>query len=251
MGIKVTIITPTYNVGDKIIATINSVISQSMIDYEYIIMDGQSTDNIKDKIDNYLIKYPQIHFYQGKDEGIYDAMNKAIKIAEGDYCYFIGAGDRLHDSGVLLNVLKAAEKTDADIIYGYVKAIGENTNYIMNYRLDYRYPVQFFPVCHQAVFSKTKLLKQRGFDLAYKVGADQDWMMYMKKQRKKMVYIDYPIADYMLDGFSNSDLGKNTFDVEKIQIHKKYFPVNYYLITYYRRIRDAVKRMLHKGKRIS
>lgn len=248
MSVKMTIITPTYNVGDKIVATINSVIIQSMTDYEYIIMDGKSNDDIRVRIEKYLEKYPQIQFYQETDTGIYDAMNKAVQIAKGEYCYFIGAGDTLHDSEVLANVINTAEDTNADIIYGYVNAVGEENEYALNYRLDYRYAIQFFPVCHQAVFGKTKLLKQRGFDLTYRVGADQDWMMYMKKQKKNFVYINYPIANYMLDGYSNSEVGKNIFDEEKVKIHKKYFPINYYLITNYRRIRDFVKGIFCKGK---
>lgn len=239
MGTKFTIITPTYNVGDKILTTLNSILEQNYIEYEYIIMDGMSSDNIKERLAQYIESESRIRFFEGKDYGIYDAMNKAIDKATGEYCYFIGAGDVLYDSDVLGKIADSIEEDGDDIIYGYVKAVGGKGTTDIKYMLDYRYIVQFFPVCHQAVFAKTKLLKERMFDLTYEVGADQDWLMHMKKMRKTFKYVNIPVAKYMLDGFSNSEHGKARFDKEKVRIHKKYYPVFYFLITNYRKIRKV------------
>ena len=89
----ITIITPAYNVIDSITKTYASVMSQKNVEFEYIIVDGMSIDNSIELYDSWSSN-PKFKYFVEKDEGIYDAMNKGVKLASGDYIIFLGSGDK-------------------------------------------------------------------------------------------------------------------------------------------------------------
>src|SRR5260221_9607043 len=92
---RVSVITPTLNPGPKLEATINSVLAQKAELFEYIIVDGGSTDETLSLVRKYG---KRLTWVSKKDRGVYDAMNKGIKMARGDYLYFLGAGDHLREN---------------------------------------------------------------------------------------------------------------------------------------------------------
>jgi len=188
-----TIITVVYNGEKSITKTINSVLKQTYGNFEYIIIDGNSTDNTNIIISNF--KDSLTNFISENDLGIYDAMNKGIRLAKGEWVNFMNSGDVFNDENVLYNISKFIEKDplNLDIIYG---------NHILNFndslikikpmnlnRLNYE-----MAFCHQSTFIKNDILKSNYFNLQYKYASDFDMMnkLYLKKMNFK--YIDHDIC---------------------------------------------------------
>jgi glycosyltransferase involved in cell wall biosynthesis len=188
-----TIITVVYNGEKSITKTINSVLKQTYGNFEYIIIDGNSTDNTNIIISNF--KDSLTNFISENDLGIYDAMNKGIRLAKGEWVNFMNSGDVFNDENVLYNISKFIEKDplNLDIIYG---------NHILNFndslikikpmnlnRLNYE-----MAFCHQSTFIKNDILKSNYFNLKYKYASDFDMMnkLYLKKMNFK--YIDHDIC---------------------------------------------------------
>ena len=218
----ITIITPTFNVANSISKTYNSIMHQKNANFEYIIMDGMSTDHsieiFKSWSDN-----PKFKYFVEQDAGIYDAMNKGVKRASGDYIIFLGAGDVFVSDMVLKNVEEVITKTEADIIYGYSIFCYKNGEK-MNYKrmVDKTYSFRADPISHQAIFSRKGLVEEYPFDLKYRIAADQDWIMKMYKKRKKFYYIDLAITNYDMGGISASEEGMEKGKKEIHAIHQKY-----------------------------
>ncbi len=239
---KISVISPTFNVENEIQKSLRSVFVQSYGGFEYLIQDGGSEDGTRSVVKEYSDQDSRFKFYVEKDDGIYDAMNKAVEKASGDYCIFLGAGDRLYDADTLGELVRNLEKERTDILYGYV--VEENpdgSRREFREKLDIWYTVKFRPVCHQAIVAKTDLLRERPFDITYKIAADQDWLLYMKKKRKKIKYINIPIAYYPRDGVSSSPEGGEIFKKEKKKIQMTYYPGRCFLYSTYF---DLKKRIL-------
>ena len=241
--ITFSIITPAYNAGSQLSKTIASISNQDCQNFEYIIQDGGSNDGTFELIEEIKKEKPWVKFCQQKDNGIYDAMNLAVDSALGEYIIFLGAGDLLYDSSVLSQVEKCISDNNApDIIYGYVMTQKPEESDLVKYdnRLNFWYTLKFRPVCHQAIFAKASLFKEKKFDISYEVVADQDWMMSMVKAGKCIKYIDTPISVYMLDGMSSSPEGEKKGINEQRYIHKKYYPVRSLLWQTYNAIKKKV-----------
>lgn len=235
---KISIIVPTFNAEKYIKETLESVFKQSFREWECLIIDGLSQDKTEEVVDKYKSD-DRIKFFSEKDNGIYDAMNRGVLKATGDYCIFLGAGDIFYNNDVLTNVVSYLEKKKSDVCCGYVKTIKDGIEGEIRVKPNYiMYCVRFIPVCHQSVFAKTELLKKRPFDTTFKIGADQDWIMCMKKRGMRFSYIDLPIAYYSLEGISSSNSGNDIFKVERCTIHNKYYPLWYKIISWHRSRRN-------------
>lgn len=235
------IITPTYNAMENIERSIKSVRCQKYDNYEYIIMDGVSTDCTKAVVEKYSQVDNKIKFHSEKDNGIYDAMNKGVSLATGDFCIFLGAGDTLFDESVLDDIAKELNKYSPDIIYGY--AVFVDGDQMMEYRrlIDFNYTFRIRPVCHQAVFAKTDLLRQYPFDIQYKIAADQEWIMHMKKEHKDFLYVDRAISYYPRNGVSSTGEGNVSFVAEHVRIRRKYYPIRGCIMDFFRKIKSILK----------
>lgn len=168
---NITVITISYNAEKIIENTILSVINQKNADFEYIIVDGNSSDGTIDIIKKYG---SQITKWKSEpDTGIYNAMNKGIDMASGDYCIFMNAGDVFAGDDILMRVTPYLF-TNKDVYTGY--AIYTNSGHIVEYKkpprkVDYTY---FYrrSLCHQASFIKTELLHRYHYDEKYKMVSD-------------------------------------------------------------------------------
>jgi|SRR2546423_1393522 len=232
------IITPTLNAGCKLEDTIKSVLSQKEELFEYIIIDGCSTDETL----NIIKKYDgRIKWISEKDQGVYDAMNKGIEMAAGDYLYFLGAGDRLRE-----NILERVEKNIPDqhltFIYGNVYLIDENREYFGKFD---EAKIVRANICHQAIFYERTIFDLIGrYNLKYSLLADHDFNIrcFGNKSIKK-IYLKEVIADYEGKGISKeecSDLRK-----DRLQIIKDHFGYKRSLFT---RLKWAVRSYLEKLK---
>ena len=155
------IITVTFNASSTIKPTLASISEQTFTNYEYIVMAGKSTDNTL-----YIVKESGINnmtIVSEKDNGLYDAMNKAMKLAKGEYIIFLNAGDSFSDNDALHKIADTAKRTHADIIYGQTQLVDENRNVIgMRHltepsNLNFRSFKNGMLVCHQAFIARRKI----------------------------------------------------------------------------------------------
>ncbi len=190
---KFTVITITYNAADVVGRTLDSVLSQSYEDVEHLIIDGASTDNTLALAEEYKKRSDEsdcghkIIIRSEPDKGIYDAMNKGLAQAMGDYVVFMNAGDFFPERSTLeqiarrcrLNELPTAELPA--VLYGQTNIVDDNGNFLHPRRLKapehltWRSFRHGMLVCHQAFYARTDLAKTLPFDLKYKYSADVDW----------------------------------------------------------------------------
>ena len=202
---RLSIITINYNNKNGFQKTIDSVISQTFTDFEWIVIDGGSTDGSKELIEQY--KSNISYWVSEPDKGIYNAMNKGIRVANGEYCLFLNSGDRLHDSKVLEYVLMEFDGTD--FIYGNICLIDSNYQYIKVRETPAKMSAYYLledALCHQCVFIKTELLKQRPYDETLKIVADWEEMFYEYLINKRTYkHINIIISDYLCGGLSDQN----------------------------------------------
>lgn len=170
---KVTIVTVCLNAVNDIEKTLTSVVNQTYPNIEYIIIDGGSNDGTINIIEKYIDKIK--YYISEPDEGIYNAMNKGIKIATGEWINFMNAGDYFYQSQTVSLFIENIKNVDADIVYG-------DTNCIYNgYGEIIRKPYQIFDIkkhmvfCHQSCFVKTEIMKSHPFSLKYKIASDYNF----------------------------------------------------------------------------
>ena len=191
------IITVTFNAETNIEVTLKSVQEQTYPFIEYIIIDGTSTDSTLSIIEKYKDKIARV--VSEPDKGLYDAMNKGIRFATGDYLCFLNAGDAFHES-TTLQKLQAAQQLRADIIYGETAIVNADRQFLYMRKhkapekLTWKSFKQGMLICHQAFFVKRSLAEP--YDLQYRYSSDFDWCIRMMKkadviQNTRLILIDY------------------------------------------------------------
>lgn len=205
------IIIPTYNSAETISVAVESVLNQSLKDFEIIIVDGCSSDNTTDIVKGY--KDASITTLSESDEGIYDAMNKGVRRAKGNWLFFMGSDDRFYSNDVLEQIDKTTRLNQFEVVYGDV----------YSNQLEGRYDGEFTQekiikknICHQAIFFHRDLFQSIGcFDLKYKAWADWDHnMRWLLSSEVNKIYVDCIVSEYADGGFS-SQHGDPSFQGEK------------------------------------
>jgi len=196
------IIIPTYNAAKTLRQAIDSVLVQTFSQFELIIVDGKSSDGSVEIIENMSKKNPEIRFISEKDNGIYDAMNKGINLAKGEWLFFLGSDDRLFDNKVLNEVYQALDGNDMDIIYGNIYK--EETGKRYDGEFDFRKLLKR-NISHQSMFFNRKIFIEKGyFDIAYRSHADWDFNIRCFADRTvKTKYINITIASFAYGGASS------------------------------------------------
>lgn len=189
----ISVITVCYNAEKELEQTILSVINQTYKNIEYIIIDGGSSDSSIDIIKKYNSKIS--YWISESDNGIYDAMNKGIKIATGIYISFMNAGDCFYSLTTIEEISKYLSINRPDIIYG-------NANFIYEWGMKMKipYPIETLnkrmAFCHLASLVKTTLMKQELFDTSFKISSDYNFLYHQFKARKQFLYIPICIANF-------------------------------------------------------
>lgn len=215
---KYSIITINYNNRDGLRKTIESVVNQSYKDFEYIVIDGGSTDGSREVIKEYA---EQIDYWVSEpDDGIYNAMNKGIKVAHGDYLNFMNSGDYFYNKNVLNDTL--AYLND-DIVSG--RSINEDFSARPFHVSKNPTMIQFYKntVDHQASFISRKLFKDSLYDENYKIVSD--WKFYIEKiifQNCSFSLIPVTVAIFQNGGIS--EVQKELNDAERREVLNKLFP---------------------------
>lgn len=213
---KISIITINYNDAIGLEKTILSVLNQTYSDFEYIVIDGNSTDGSKEVIQKYQNK---INYWVSEpDKGIYNAMNKGINAATGDYLLFMNSGDVLIDDKKILTI--CAEKLKEDIVAFDCflekdnKTVGRRTH-IENPTLFYVYKNGFK---HQSTFIKKSLFEKLGlYNESYKIAGDYEfWIRCFLNPSTTSKSYTTPLAIFQLDGISqNGNWGEEHIRIEQ------------------------------------
>lgn len=188
---NISIITVVYNDQNNILRTINSVVNQTYRDREYIIIDGGSNDETNNIIKNNI---SEIDLYiSEKDNGIYDAMNKAIDIAKGEWIIFMNSGDVFVDEYVLQNVFANPISSAISFIYSdyYVGEKMIKSSFSQGVLL------------HQAVIYRRKIHKRYGYYQVTKPYIISDFMFFMRFKNEEVLKIEFPIARNDIAGVSH------------------------------------------------
>ena len=212
MSCKISVITVVYNAEATLEKTILSVINQDFDNFEYIIIDGGSTDCTVDIINKYQDKVS--YWISEPDKGIYDAMNKGSSLSNGKWILFLNSGDLL-----LENVLKQVTKVLNDnfsIIYGNIKILHKG-DFKIRYPKDISSLHYTMPFCHQAVIVKKSLLVKSTFNLHYRLASDFEF--FLKNIKENFLYVPLTLVEYDLFGLSNRmafDMMKEYFTIIRL-----------------------------------
>lgn len=202
---KLSIITINYNNRAGLIKTIDSIVNQSYRDYEYIIIDGASTDGSAEVIRDYA---DRINYWVSEpDNGIYNAMNKGIDVAKGEYLIFMNSGDIFCETNTIERVV--ALGLNADIICG---------NTIMPHRQEPPKDITFSSlysgsICHQCAFIRTGLMKKYKYDEKYKIVSDRKFFVQaLILENCSYRTVDVDVVEYDINGFSANNRALSDYE---------------------------------------
>jgi glycosyltransferase involved in cell wall biosynthesis len=200
----VSLVTVCYNAESLIANTLQSAITQSYQHIELVIVDGLSKDHTVTEAKRFASHIGVL--ISEKDNGIYDAMNKGILAAKGEWIYFLNAGDSFYDAQVLTDIFTKQNLEGIDFIYGKVQTVNEPTgiNYVMGNEVAFKDFYFKYPICHQATFTRKEAFLTHGmFDSRLKLLADNKWQNgYFKYHVAKTKFVNRNIAFYDIQGAS-------------------------------------------------
>ncbi len=223
---KISIITSVYNNAKYIENAINSVLSQTYKDIEYIVVDGASTDGTMEIINKYKDKIDK--FISEADKGIYDGLNKGIKLATGDVVAFLHSDDEYYSDGVIEKVVNKFKKDNSDGVYGdliYVNEKDEVVRYWKSGEFSIEKLKKGWMPPHPTLFLKKEIYDKYGlFSLNYKIAADYDFILKVLKHNPKLSYIPKVLYKMKIGGISNKNIRniirKSKEDLKILKTHK-------------------------------
>ena len=220
----ITIITVVFNGAKTVETTIKSVVNQTYRNFEYIIIDGYSTDGTLDIIKKYNSKID--YWISESDKGIYDAMNKGVLLAKGEYIYFLGCDDYLIEEEILKKLSSRLEKKYFDLFYCNIKTINDGKETINpNKEILIEDLKKGKKICHQGLFTKKKIIDDEGyFDLNYPIASDYNFICTCFNKGYKILYSPIIITFYGYEGISTIKKDLN----ETASIIRKHFGLYYY-----------------------
>ena len=220
------IITVTYNAAATIEATLLSVRQQTYRHFEHLIIDGASKDNTLYII--YKYKDDTIKVFSEPDKGLYDAMNKGIRMASCDYLCFLNAGDTFHEVDTLEKIANTISTTPDElpsILYGETAIVNAERQFLHMRRhkapdvLTWKSFQQGMLVCHQAFFVKRSLAEP--YDLQYRYSSDFDWCIRMMKKADVISNTHLILIDYLDEGMTTRHHKESL--IERLRIMAKHY----------------------------
>lgn len=202
-----TIITCTFNASSTLERTIRSVDGQTYPGIEHLIIDGASKDGTLE----IAAASKMARVISEPDKGLYDAMNKGIRMATGDYIIFLNAGDCFHSNDTLERVAAMIQGQAPDIIYGETALVDNGGNFKRMRRLQTPEKLNWksfkkgMLVCHQAFWAKRELALRTPYDLTYRYSADVDWCIRIMKQSTAVFNTHETLIDYLEEGMSTEN----------------------------------------------
>ena len=215
MKAKISVVTITYNAEAVLQRTLDSVLSQSYPYVEHLIIDGASKDGTLALAEQYREESTEkaasheVVIQSEPDHGIYDAMNKGLQKATGDYVLFLNAGDTLPATDTLELVMDKAGD-GVGVLYGNTDVVDGEGNFLYHRRLQpperlsWRSFRQGMLVCHQAFYARTEIAQNNPYDLQYRFSADVDWCIRVMKEAERrglqLVNLHTVVANYLEEG---------------------------------------------------
>ena len=246
----VSIITITYNAEKFLEKTIQSVLAQTYPHIEYIIIDGGSKDGTIDIIKRYEARLGQ--WISEPDKGIYDAMNKGLARATGEYVWFMNAGDEIFAPETTEKIMQSLP---ADIYYGetefrdlerkYLGLRSEVTPLKLPAKMTWRSLQMGLMVCHQAIIVRRSIAPL--YDLAHPYSADIDWVIRSLKNAQTITNVNATVAIYLQGGFSRRNLRKSLLD--RFAILRKHYGLLPTLWNHARIVWRSISFLVRKGKK--
>lgn len=222
---KFSIITITFNAEKTLETTIQSVISQTYSHIEYILVDGASTDGTLKIAQKYA---PHIHHMVSEpDNGLYDAMNKGIELATGDYLCFLNAGDKLHKATTIEDAVERLQYRAIlpDIIYGETAIVDEKGTFMRMRRhsapeeLNWKSFKKGMLVCHQAFWVHKNIAEKVRFNTQYRYSADFDWCIRCMLLGERIFNTRLTLIDYLNEGISTRNRKESLKERYRIMCH--------------------------------
>lgn len=216
------IITVTYNAASTLPRTLASVKAQSCRLFEHLIIDGASTDNTLQLAK--AADIPEMKIVSGNDSGIYDAMNKGLNMATGEYVIFLNAGDAFHSPTTLDTIAEAIMDNDIPgIVYGQTDIVDSNGNRLGERHLKAPHNLSLksfrdgMVVCHQAFVALRKITAP--YNLKYRYSADYDWCIRCLQHSRRNQYIDAVLIDYLNEGTTTRNHRRSLRERFKLMCH--------------------------------
>ena len=207
---KITYITVCWNAESVVKRTLDSVERQDYPEIEHLIIDGASTDGTLQLAKDYQAhSHRPVSIVSEPDKGIYDAMNKGLQLATGDYVCFLNAGDTLPETGTASTVAQTADASHAAVVYGDTDIVDDEGHFLRHRRLvppehlTWRSFRQGMLVCHQAFYARTDIAQRLPYNLSYCHSADVDWCIRVMKEaerRHQPLTHAHAVVAYFLDG---------------------------------------------------
>lgn len=199
---QISVVTVTFNAAKTLEQTILSITNQTYHNIEYIIIDGASTDGTIDIINKYATKIT--YWISEPDKGIYDAMNKALKIAQGDFLIFMGADDIFYTSDVIEKMV--GQMLNSETVY-YGNVIFKGLNKKHNGKFN-KIKWATTNISHQAIFYPKKIFKSYTYNTKYRIYADYAYNLTLLKDKVNFKYINEIITLYSMEGISANSKDK-------------------------------------------
>jgi glycosyltransferase involved in cell wall biosynthesis len=218
------VITITYNAEAVLEETIRSVLRQqtSYPNVEHIIVDGASKDGTMEIVRRYADRIAKV--VSEPDKGLYDAMNKGIGMASGDYLCFLNAGDCFHTDDTLKQIVgQISEREWPDVIYGETAIVDSEGKFLHLRRLrapeklNYKSFRDGMLVCHQSFYAKRSIAPL--YDLSYRYSADFDWCVQVMKQAHTLYNTHLTLVDYISEGMSTHNRRTSLWERFHIMVH--------------------------------
>lgn len=222
---KFSIITVCKDSEKTIEKTILSVLEQSYKNYEYLIIDGDSKDGTLDIANKYSDEIFKI--ISEPDNGLYNAMNKGIQNASGDYLFFLNSDDCFIEKTVLQKVFEKTRYNQQELLYGDQAYITNDLNKISirkHNKLNKIYLLKNTPCQPATFYRKDSFEKYGNFDESYKIVSDHEWFLRVfLKHNISCYYLGFPITLFNTGGLSTSSKRENLLDTERNRMLEKYF----------------------------
>ena len=215
--LKISIITVVRNDKRGLIKTEKSILSQSFKNFEWVVIDGNSSDGTKEYLTK--LKYTFTNIISENDRGIYDAMNKGIRISEGDYLVFLNAGDEFFNSETLSVVYdKLASIENVDVLFGGADIYFDNDNYIYRSPQDIDTCINFsLPGHHQATYYSKNILDKIEYPLEYEHSGDYAIICILYKNGIKTININESLTKFVIGHHSFKNKYKILYYSSKVQ----------------------------------
>ncbi len=202
---KITVITVCFNEEKNIKRTVESVLSQTSSDFEYIICDGGSGDKTveiaRSYEDAFAKKGVKFTVNSERDKGIYDGMNKGIELASGDYVYFLNAGDWFYSDTVLAEIIEKMGDKAPEVVYGDCLYVDRCVASVFS--TDHTHLKEYMSIAHPATLVRADVIRDNKFDISYKIAADYNMMLTLYLKGCEFLKIDVTVSKFSLDGVSS------------------------------------------------